>query len=138
MNDTAIYPGVRDALTRLQASGMRLGVFTGATKRAAELQLEHADLRSFFGSVVGSDQIGAVKPAPDGIHRACSELAVRPWKAAYVGDAINDLRCARAARAMPVGAGWGHLYESDGVPHLVANDLDELVEMMIAEPGRSI
>jgi phosphoglycolate phosphatase-like HAD superfamily hydrolase len=139
---TVIYPGTVAAIERLAAAGLQLGVFTGATRRAAQLQLQHSGLLEAFSAVVGSDEIAAVKPAPDGILEACRRLDVDPTRAAYVGDAINDLRCARAARSIPIAAAWGHLYERGIEAHLVAGTPDELVDMLLSDtagmepPGR--
>jgi HAD superfamily hydrolase (TIGR01509 family) len=131
LTQTVIYPGVPSAIERLASKGVQLAVFTGATTRAAELQLAHGGMGSRFGAVVGSDEIAAVKPAPDGLHRVCELLDVAPSRTAYVGDAINDLRCARAAGAIPVAAAWGHLYEHDTEPHLVAHTPDHVVDLLL-------
>lgn len=101
--------GILDAVEALRSAGFHLAVFTGATRRAAELQLAHAGIAEHIQVLVGSDEIGAVKPAPDGIHLTCRRLAVEASAAAYVGDALNDLRCARAAGSVPIATGWGHL-----------------------------
>jgi HAD superfamily hydrolase (TIGR01509 family) len=130
-----VYPGVRFALGHLAACGLQMGVFTGATRQAAELQLEHGDLRFAFGAVVGSDEIAAVKPAPDGIYRVCELLNVSPSRTAYVGDAANDLHCARAAGAVSVAAAWGHLYERDVEAHLLATKPRELIELLTVDPS---
>ena len=131
LTQTVVYAGIPDAIERLASEGVQLAVFTGATTRAAELQLTRAGLRSRFGAVVGSDEIAAVKPAPDGLHRACELLDVAPSRAAYVGDAVDDLRCARAAGAIPVAAAWGHLYDQDAEPHLVAPTPDDVADLLL-------
>jgi HAD superfamily hydrolase (TIGR01549 family) len=111
--DTTVYPGVADALRALRTAGVKLAVFTGATARAAKLQLKRASDLGPFDAIVGSDEIQRVKPAPDGVLRACALLDVEPSHAAYVGDAANDVLCARAAGALGVAAGWGHLFTPD-------------------------
>jgi phosphoglycolate phosphatase-like HAD superfamily hydrolase len=131
LDKIVIYPGTVAAVERLAAAGLRLGVFTGATRRAAQPQLQHSGLLEVFSAVVGSDEIAAVKPAPDGILEACTRLDVDPTRAAYVGDAVNDLRCARAARSIPIAAAWGHLYERGIEAHLVAGTPEELVDMLL-------
>jgi HAD superfamily hydrolase (TIGR01509 family) len=109
---------------------LQLAVFTGATRRAAELQLAHAGIARHIRVLVGSDEIATVKPAPDGIHLACRRLGIQPSRAAYVGDALNDLRCARAAGSVPVAAGSGHLYEPDREHHVLAGGLRYLVTLL--------
>jgi beta-phosphoglucomutase-like phosphatase (HAD superfamily) len=65
---TVVYGGILEAIGALKADGFRLAVFTGATRSAAEMQLQHAGLGDFIEVLVGSDEIDEVKPAPDGIH----------------------------------------------------------------------
>jgi HAD superfamily hydrolase (TIGR01549 family) len=128
---TAVYAGIPEALTRLASAGLRLGIFTGATRRAAELQLAHTDLRGHFEVVVGSDEITSVKPAPDGIFRACELLGVSPMRTAYVGDALNDLLCAQAADAVPVAAAWGHLFDPTAPAQLTAATPQDLLTLLL-------
>jgi len=127
---TTVYEGVPEALAALRESGLRLGVFTGATRRAACVQLDHAGLAHHFEVIVASDEIERVKPAPDGLLLAAERLGVRAARIAYIGDAMNDLRCARAVGAVPVAAGWGHLYEDDDEPHLHAATPLELLTLL--------
>ena len=126
---TALYEGVIEALEQLRSAGLALGVFTGATRRAALAQLEYSGLAPLFDTVVASDEIERVKPAPDGLLLAASRLDVSPRSTAYVGDARNDLRCARAVDALAVAAGWGHLFEHDDGPHIVAASPGDLVRL---------
>jgi phosphoglycolate phosphatase-like HAD superfamily hydrolase len=129
LDGTRTYPGIRQALQALVAAGLLTGVFTGATHRAAEMQLDHAGLLGLFHVVVGSDEIGAVKPSPEGIRVACSRLGIPPTLAAYVGDAPNDLLCARAAGAVAVAAGWGHLFEPSAEADVTLAEPGELVQL---------
>lgn len=127
---TVVYDGILDAVAALRDAGLKLAVFTGATRRAAEMQLEHAGIADNIQALVGSDEIGAVKPAPDGIHLACERLGVDTERAAYVGDARNDLRSARSAGAVAVAAAWGHLFEPDDGFHLLATEPRELLTLL--------
>jgi HAD superfamily hydrolase (TIGR01509 family) len=129
---TTVYDGIPDALDALREAGVLLGVFTAATAQAARMQLEHAGLADRFNVVVGGDEVPQVKPAPDGLVAAAERLGVSPQRTAYVGDAPNDLRCARAAGALPVAAGWGHLYEHDTDGDLCAPSPSELIELLAA------
>jgi HAD superfamily hydrolase (TIGR01549 family) len=113
LEHTVLYPGIPEAIHELALRGVPLGVFTGATRRAAEMQLEHSALHNAFHALVGSDEISEVKPAPEGLYRACELLGVRTDRTAYVGDARNDIRCARAAGAIGAAAAWGHLFEPE-------------------------
>jgi phosphoglycolate phosphatase len=89
------YPGVAAVVARLRARGDPLAVFTGASTRAALTLLHSAGLAADV--LVGGDQIGRPKPAPDGVLLAASQIGADPGELAYIGDAPADLRAARAA-----------------------------------------
>jgi HAD superfamily hydrolase (TIGR01549 family) len=130
LGDTTVYPGVADALHALRVAGVKLAVFTGATARAAQLQLQRANELGPFDAIVGSDEIKRVKPSPDGVLRACELLDVEPSRAAYIGDATNDVLCARAAGALGVAAGWGHLFMPGMEADVVATTPADLARLV--------
>lgn len=131
---TTVYDGVIDSLERLHEAGLALAVFTGATRRAALAQLHHAGPSELFDVVVASDEIERVKPAPDGLRLAAARLGVAEYRMAYVGDALNDLRCARAVDAIAVAAAWGHLFEPDDEAHVLARTPGDLVPLLTRSP----
>ena len=128
---TTVYDGIDGALSALRGAGVQLAVFTGATRKAACLQLEHAALAPYFDAIVASDEIAAVKPAPDGLLLVAARLGVPTERMAYVGDAKNDLRCARAVGSIPVAAAWGHLFEGDDGAHLYARTPSALTALFV-------
>jgi HAD superfamily hydrolase (TIGR01509 family) len=123
------YPEVADVLSRLHGR-LPMAVFTGASVRAARLLLEATGLLPRFGAVVGGDQVERQKPHPDGILRACELLAVPAKAAAYVADAPIDLVAAERAGALPVAAGWGHLYQPTAPSQVVLRRPGELLDLL--------
>jgi HAD superfamily hydrolase (TIGR01509 family) len=103
------YPGVADAVAALRARGAALAVFTGASTRAAVTLLASAGLTPDL--LIGGDQVGRPKPAPDGLVLAASRLGIEAADLAYIGDAPADLRAARRAGSHAAAAAWGHLYD---------------------------
>ena len=65
----------------------------------------------YFDVVVGGNQVARPKPAPDGVRAAARALGLDPARCLYVGDSPLDVGAAEAAGALPVHAGWGHLYD---------------------------
>jgi HAD superfamily hydrolase (TIGR01549 family) len=108
-----LYDAVEPMLAALGRSGMPFGIFTGASRRAAERVLEHTGLSGRAPLLVAGDEVASAKPAPDGILDACSRLDVRPARTAYVGDSHNDMAAARAAGAIACAAAWGDQYGAD-------------------------
>jgi len=119
------YPGVADAVAALRARGAVLAVFTGTSTRAAGLLLASAGLAADV--LIGGEQIGRPKPAPDGVLLAASRLGAQPRDLAYIGDAPADLRAARAAGSHAAAAAWGHLYDpAEPADSVLASPADAL------------
>jgi len=77
-----------------------LAIFTGRTTEEAEITLNREGLRDRFLLVTAND-VEHEKPAPDGLLKIA---ALRPSKKLlYVGDTVDDARCARAAQVPFVG-----------------------------------
>ncbi|GAA3167110.1 MULTISPECIES: HAD family hydrolase [Streptomyces] len=123
-------PGVEAALDRLRHL-VPMAVFTGASRRAADILLSAAGLRDHFPVVVGGDEIERPKPDPQGIQRACSLLRVPTGACVYVGDAPTDLEAARRAGALAAAAGWGHLYDASARADLVLDTPDDLAARLL-------
>jgi HAD superfamily hydrolase (TIGR01549 family) len=124
-----VYPEIESVLARLDGR-LPMAVFTGASGRAAQLLLEATGLLPRFAAVVGGDQVERQKPHPDGVLRACELLGVPAEAAAYVADAPIDLVAAERAGALPVAAGWGHLYEPTAPARVVLQRPGELLELL--------
>lgn len=119
------YPGVAATLDALRSDGRPVAVFTGASTRAARTLLEAAGLE--VDVLVGGDDMGRPKPAPDGVVEAARRLGTDLLDVVYVGDAANDTRAARAAGAVAAAASWGHLFEPDEpADHVLSEPADVL------------
>jgi phosphoglycolate phosphatase-like HAD superfamily hydrolase len=82
-----------------------MGIVTAGDRDVVEQQLERLDLARFIGAMVcGTDEV-AHKPHPDPLFLALEGLGMRdrPADAAYVGDAPDDMRMARAVGSRAVG-----------------------------------
>ncbi len=104
-----VYPGVAPALAAVRAAGLPIVVFTGASTRSAATLLHAAGIE--VDLLIGGDQVGNAKPAPDGVLLAAERLRTTPEQLIMVGDSPLDLRSARAAGARSASAAWGHMYD---------------------------
>lgn len=103
------FPGVLEVLGTLRARGLPVAVFTGASKRAATMLLASAGI--VVDVLVGGDEAGRPKPAPDGLIVAAQRLGIAAAALAYIGDSPADLRAAGAAGSRSAAAAWGHQYD---------------------------
>ncbi len=87
-------------LERLE-SKYRFAILTGRQRYEMDATLRRLGMEARFDPIVTHDMPCAPKPAPDGLHLiAASCCGAKLW---YVGDTVDDARCARAARVAFIG-----------------------------------
>ncbi len=79
----------------------RFSVFTGRPRLEAELTLRRFAGGLVFDPVICMDEVENHKPAPDGLLRILKENC--DCKVFYIGDTVDDARCARAAKVPFIG-----------------------------------
>ena len=90
----------RDGLLDRLSQKFELAIFTGRSLLEAEITLSREKVRNRF-LLLTSDDVECEKPAPDGLLKIA---ALRPEKKLlYVGDTVDDARCARAANVPFIG-----------------------------------
>lgn len=94
---TRLYPGVRDALSDLAGSGVRLGICTNKPEAPTRAILAAFGLQTLFSVVIGGDSLAVRKPDPAPLLAARAALGA---PALFVGDSEVDAETARAA-ALP-------------------------------------
>jgi pyrophosphatase PpaX len=99
-----LYPGIEDALRRLQERGIPLAVVTGKGPRSAAISFRHLGLARYIEVLETGAPEGSIKP--QAIRRVLAKWAVSPEHVAYVGDTTSDMEEARATGLIPLGAAW--------------------------------
>ena len=121
----------KDGLLDRLGEKFELAIFTGRTTQEAEITLNRQGLRDRFLLVTAND-VEHEKPAPDGLLKIAG---MRPAKKLlYVGDTVDDARCARAASVPFVGIAAAHsprrdellnLFQTEGAIQ-VLKDINEI------------
>ncbi|MET8147873.1 HAD family hydrolase [Actinoplanes sp. NPDC049668] len=96
------YPGARESLEALHRAGFRQTVLTGNLRSAADIKLAAAGLRQYLDLEIGGFGSDArdrfALPAVIGRRfRAVYGHPLEPSSAVVIGDAPNDVACARHA-----------------------------------------
>jgi len=79
----------------------RFALFTGRPREDAALTLTRFAPEMVFDPVVGMYEVENHKPAPDGLLKI--RQAHSDGKIFYIGDTVDDARCAKAARVPFIG-----------------------------------
>lgn len=114
------------ALLHQLAGRYRLGIVS--TRRVDEVRvyLEQEGLADIVGVVAGSDTTPRIKPHPQPVLWAASQLAVPVTQALMVGDTVADVRAARAAGALAAGVlcGFGEPKDLQGADLILNTTAD--------------
>ena len=102
------YPGVSAALEVLHGAGLRTAIVTNKQERFASGLLQRLHLRQWIDLVVGGDSCERRKPDPQPLLFACERLQAPPSRTLMVGDSINDVKAARAARIPVICVPYGY------------------------------
>ncbi len=90
-------PGLLEELGRRY----RLSLFTGRLREEARVTLDRFATHLDFDPVICSDDVTRGKPHPEGLLKIASEIPrAELW---YVGDTVDDARCAKAAGVRFIG-----------------------------------
>ncbi|PWI06959.1 hypothetical protein DIZ27_30750 [Streptomyces sp. NWU339] len=102
-----VFPGVPELLEGLRREGRPLAIVTSKIRASAEELLEPAGLTGHFGAIVCHGMAPRGKPHPDLALLAAQRLGRAPEECLVVGDAVDDMRMARAAGMGAIGVSYG-------------------------------
>lgn len=105
---TAPYPGLVDALDRLQSAQMSLAVCTNKTEAMARRLLELLDLSPRFDAITGGDTFDCRKPDGNHIRGTIRQAKGSPDAAVMVGDSVNDIAAAKDAGIPAIAVPFGY------------------------------
>jgi len=95
--DAWLEPGAMEAITGARAAGCDVALWTNNAREVAALALDRFDLTRHFDLIVTRDEMGALKPAPDGWTVLARHFKVPETAAVVVGDSwVDGLAAAKA------------------------------------------
>jgi phosphoglycolate phosphatase len=128
--ETELYPGVLEALDRLEAQGFRFAVCTNKVEAHSVKLLQALGIADRFAAICGRDTFPYVKPDPRHLTLTIKRAGGSVSEAVMVGDTRTDIVTAQAAGVPVVAVTFGYTdvpVESLG-PDRVIGHFDELPE----------
>ena len=128
------YSGMRQLLTDLVSSGVRIGVATSKRRSSAELTLRHSGLEDVIPVTVAMDDTERHKPHPEPLLLALERLGADPAQTVYVGDAVVDVQAAHAAGLPAISVSWGAVDAAvlaAAQPEHLVSEMDELRDLLL-------
>lgn len=92
-------PGVKEALSRLHAAGLRLAVATNDDRERTEALMALSGLEPYITAYACRDEVGNSKPEPEMVYLASERMGLSPSQCAVVGDSLLDIEMGKRAGA---------------------------------------
>jgi phosphoglycolate phosphatase len=129
LDNTTLYPGVREALNKLKSSGARLNVLTNKPVRMSNEILAGLGISGHFDYVYGGNSFEFKKPHPIGIHTIVRDSNADRDKTIMVGDSGVDIQTARNAGVLSCGVSYGFQPETlvTYPPDFMIDNMGELI-----------
>lgn len=107
-NETAssLFPGAREVVRQLEASGYLLAVATGKSRRGLDSALARTGLKGYFHATRCADETFS-KPHPGMLRELMDELGVDARDTLMVGDSEYDMEMASNAGVSALAACYG-------------------------------
>ncbi|WP_377289060.1 HAD family hydrolase [Rhizobium sp. SG2393] len=102
------FPGLIDALDRLEAAGIAAAVCTNKLEAPARRLLDTLDMTPRFAAITGGDTFPVRKPHADHLIGTIRLAGGAPDTTVMVGDSLNDMLVARNAGVAALGVPFGY------------------------------
>lgn len=129
MDEIKVCDGMMDILTHLYNNKVKIGLCTGKDRARTMQILKKYQLLKFFDAVVCSDEVENPKPDAESLIKCLELLGSSKKYSLMVGDAINDILCARNAKVKCIAVTWGEGKKDDLVecsPYMIADSVEAL------------
>ena len=133
LDNTSLYPGVKEALDRLHMQGdVQMAVLTNKPVRISGHIINGLGCGQHFFRVYGGNSFERKKPDPIGVETLLTESGATRETAVMVGDSSVDIRTARNANIRACGVSYGFQPETftDEPPDFIIDDLRKLPELL--------
>jgi len=133
LDNTVLYPGVREALDQFRSAGLIMAVLTNKPVRFSQGIVDGLGLGAHFRRVYGGNSFEQKKPHPVGIETLMNEACAAREETLMVGDSSVDVQTARNARVTACGVTWGFQPDTfvEWPPDFLVNTAGELADRVL-------
>ncbi len=123
-----LFPGVLESLHKIRASGFKLAVATGKSRRGLDRVLRNLGLANFFDATRCADETES-KPHPKMLNELLLELGSHARDAFMVGDTEYDMEMAMRAEVPCIAVSYGAHALPRLLPYRPVKCLDEFAQI---------
>jgi len=132
LDNTVVYPGVREALEDLR--DRNLAVLSNKRTAFSRAMLTGLGIAHYFSFIYGDDSFEQKKPDPVGVNKLIRDTGVSARETMVIGDSDTDVLTGRNAGVWTCGVtyGFGAHTLASCPPDLLLGDLRELPTLLHA------
>lgn len=141
-DESRLFPGLDELLTRLEAAGTPWGIVTNKQSMFTTPLLRELKLDFRCKVAICPDMVNHTKPHPEPMHKAADILKVKPENCVYVGDHRRDIDAGRNAGMITVAVAYGYVLEGESAhdwnaDHTV-DTVAELTQLLLGRRDKEI
>jgi phosphoglycolate phosphatase len=123
-----LFPGVGEALDRLEQAGYILAVCTNKIESSSVKLLQALGVAHRFKAICGQDTFSVCKPDPRALLWTIERAGGTPDRSIMIGDSITDIATAKAAHIPVVAVDFGYTDKpvTELGPNRVISHFDQL------------
>ncbi len=121
---TSAYDGIKELLSFLKESGMKIGSLSNKPHYPTTMILESIFEKDTFDEKFGQREAYPIKPDPTVIFEMLEKWNIKPEECIYIGDTKTDMKTGKNAGAFTIGVLWGFRDKKE----LVENGADFIAE----------
>jgi phosphoglycolate phosphatase len=128
---THVYPGIKESLTALHASGRKMAVLSNKPVHPSRAIVEALGLGEFFVRVYGGNSFPTKKPDPQGAKALLNETGYNAGETLIIGDSSVDVLtgCNSGIRVCGVTYGFAPHTLQDAPPDVLLDAPADLAEL---------
>jgi HAD superfamily hydrolase (TIGR01509 family) len=127
------HPGSLALLKHLKEKQLVTGLVTNSGRKPVNSILEPFGFLPYLSIIVTRDEVQNLKPHPEGIQKALSQLGLSASETLYVGDSIIDIQASKSAGVRCAGLSTG-LYDyetlSKANPDYIVRRIEEVKSIL--------
>ena len=128
---THFFPHTIAVLRALREAGAKIGIISSKTRHRIQEKFDADGVPELIDRIIGSDDVTAHKPSPEGIFKALDYFQISKNQVLYTGDSYVDAGAAQNAGVdfAAVTTGTTTAKEFEAYPHVkIMQDIGELVD----------
>lgn len=135
--NASLFPDVKESLNHLRSNGFQLGIYTLASRTQLEETLSKHRIKQFFNpsAIISRDDVGKIKPDPEGLLLALERCSVSPSDGFFLGDMPIDIIAGNKAGVTTIAITTGLVNEKTfnqySQPNIVFDSLTQATDWII-------